>query len=89
MNPATERLSSPHHRVRVSTNGRIVLPQPVRQARGWRDGDELLLIETAEGMMIGKPAEVLHAIQARFRGPTSVTDELIAERRAQAAQDAA
>jgi bifunctional DNA-binding transcriptional regulator/antitoxin component of YhaV-PrlF toxin-antitoxin module len=74
--------------VRISTNGRLVLPQPVRRAKGWRDRDELLLIETADGVLIGKPAEVLHAIQARFHEPDSVTDELIAERRAQAAKDA-
>jgi AbrB family looped-hinge helix DNA binding protein len=78
-----------HYRVRVSTNGRVVLPQPVRMAKGWRDHDELLLIETADGVLIGKPAEVLHAIQARFHQPDSVTDEFIAERRAHAAQDAA
>jgi bifunctional DNA-binding transcriptional regulator/antitoxin component of YhaV-PrlF toxin-antitoxin module len=67
----------------------VVLPQPLRAAHGWRDGDEILLIETAEGVLIGSPAEILASIQVSFRAADSVTDEFLAERRAQAAAEVA
>ncbi|MDR0594168.1 MAG: AbrB/MazE/SpoVT family DNA-binding domain-containing protein [Bifidobacteriaceae bacterium] len=87
-NPTGAPSAPAEYRISISTNGRVVLPQPLRAARGWRDGDEILLIETGGGALIGSPAEILRSIQERFREPTSVTDEFIAERRAQAALEA-
>jgi AbrB family looped-hinge helix DNA binding protein len=73
----------------MSTNGRVVIPQPLRSARGWTEGSELMLIETGEGVLIGTPWELARAVQARFRQPgESVTDEFLAERRAEASREA-
>jgi AbrB family looped-hinge helix DNA binding protein len=74
--------------VSMSTNGRIVIPQPLRAAHGWADGSDLVLIETRDGVLIGTPQELARAIQAKFHRPgESVTEEFIAERRAAAARE--
>ena len=42
----------------ISTNGRIVLPQPIRQLRQWRQGTKLIVENTSEGVLL-KPVRVL------------------------------
>ncbi len=37
---------------RVSTRGRIVIPKPLRVAHGWEPGDEFIVEEVPEGVLI-------------------------------------
>ena len=44
--------------IRVSTKGQIVIPKGVREAHQWEAGQELLLVDTPEGVFIkAKPRE--------------------------------
>jgi AbrB family looped-hinge helix DNA binding protein len=47
---ATERLKT-----RVSTKGQVILPKAIREKRQWSAGTELVVEETAEGVLL-KPA---------------------------------
>jgi AbrB family looped-hinge helix DNA binding protein len=77
------------HMVSISTNGRVVIPHPIRAAHGWADGDDLMLIETRDGVLMGTPQELARAIQTKFHRPgESVTDQFISERRAEANREA-
>jgi AbrB family looped-hinge helix DNA binding protein len=40
---------------RVSTKGQVILPKAIREQRHWREGTELLVEDTAEGVLL-KPA---------------------------------
>ena len=51
--PVPDRLTAT-----VSTEGQIVLPQPIRQSRQWRPGTKLTVENTPEGVLL-KPASVL------------------------------
>jgi AbrB family looped-hinge helix DNA binding protein len=42
---------------RVSTKGQVILPKAIRQKRQWNPGTELVVEETAEGVLL-KPATV-------------------------------
>lgn len=50
--PPTEELKT-----RVSTKGQVILPKAVRERRQWNAGMELVVEETAEGVLL-KPASV-------------------------------
>ena len=59
----------------MSSRGQIVLPKPIRTARGWREGTAFEVIETAEGVLL-KPARVFAPTRledvkasAGYRGP--------------------
>jgi AbrB family looped-hinge helix DNA binding protein len=70
----------------LGDKGRIVVPAAVRARRNWQQGTTLLLIETPEGMLLTERATALKLIREKLRGQPLV-DELIAERRAEAAAD--
>ena len=70
----------------LGDKGRIVVPAAVRERRNWRQGTTLLLIETPEGVLLTERATALKLVRAKLRGQPLV-DELIAERRAEAAAD--
>jgi bifunctional DNA-binding transcriptional regulator/antitoxin component of YhaV-PrlF toxin-antitoxin module len=62
------------------------VPAAVRERRNWQQGTTLLLIETPEGMLLTERATALTMVREKLRGQPLV-DELIAERRAEAAAD--
>ena len=71
------------------SNGRTIIPKPFRQTLNLRDGDDLIwsirgdeLIATTKALQI-KRAQAIVANAAQ-RSASSVVDELIAERRAEA-----
>ncbi len=79
--------------VKVDAAGRLVIPKEMREALGIPDGGELRLkVEDGELLGMGRIA-ALRRIQRELRGTvppgTSVVDELIADRRAEAAREEA
>ncbi|MDR0626953.1 MAG: AbrB/MazE/SpoVT family DNA-binding domain-containing protein [Bifidobacteriaceae bacterium] len=76
-------------KVKVRGQGRVVLPRALRQRRGWADGAELMVLDTADGVMIVTEDELERVVQSRFRQEASVVDELLADRRRQAEVDRA
>lgn len=76
---------------RIDSSGRIVLPREFRVRRHLSTGDEILLIEEAGQCRLETPEQSLLAAQEYFTKlvppGVSVVDELIAERRAEAARE--
>ncbi|MEN8664087.1 MAG: AbrB/MazE/SpoVT family DNA-binding domain-containing protein [Polycyclovorans sp.] len=77
--------------VKVSEGGRVVIPAEVRRALEVREGDSLVL-ELKDGeVRLYSRREQLRRAQALFRQyipeGVSLVDELIAERRAEAARE--
>ncbi len=81
------------YRARLDRSGRIVLPQRVREELQLATGDEVLVVQTADGYRIETPEQALRAAQDYFcsliPAGVSVVDELIAERREEAAREQA
>ncbi len=78
-------------RTRVAPGGRVVIPAAFRAALGLKDGDEVRL-ELAEGEVRLVPANVAlrraQEIVARYvPAERRLSDELLAERRAEAARE--
>ncbi|GMQ98355.1 MAG: hypothetical protein BMS9Abin17_0863 [Acidimicrobiia bacterium] len=72
----------------MNDQGRIVIPAPIRRALGYEPGDELLLRVENGSLQIQRLADVVADIQAvvgSYAGDRSLVDELIAERRDEAA----
>ncbi|MEX2431164.1 MAG: AbrB/MazE/SpoVT family DNA-binding domain-containing protein [Dehalococcoidia bacterium] len=78
--------------VQVGRQGRIVIPAEVRQALGIKPGDTLFA-RLAEGQLVLETRErVIERIRSIFSHVppgVSLADELIAERRAEAAREEA
>ncbi len=88
----SERPASPTW-VKVGEGGRVVIPAPYRRAMGVADGDHVqLCLERGEVRMVSR-ATVIRRVQARVADSVepgrSLVDELIAERRREAAREEA
>lgn len=78
--------------VRMGSQGRIVLPRALRERLGAEEGavylahveDGRLILETREGLLRRMQGEVTDALRGQER---SLSDDLIAERRAEAADE--
>jgi AbrB family looped-hinge helix DNA binding protein len=72
-------------RLRLSENGRVVIPAEVRKALGVKAGDEILLEQGENGYRMTTRRQRIEEAQRhlrRFVTPgVSIVDELIAERR--------
>lgn len=78
--------------VKLNTDGRIVIPAAARKELGIAPGDTLVIESDGDSLLIRSLDRVVREIQesfAPYRGPASVVDELIAERRAEAAEEEA
>lgn len=69
------------------SNGRVVIPAALREQLDIRDGDQLIWSVSAGALVATTRRAQLRKAQARFQsllpaGTTSLTEELIAERRA-------
>jgi AbrB family looped-hinge helix DNA binding protein len=76
---------------RVTSGGRLVLPAELRAELGLRDGDAVSLRLEGQQIVVEPYAHVVKRIQDKWRRhippDRSLVDELIAERRAEAARD--
>ena len=76
---------------RMSENGRIVIPAPIREAMGLRAGDTLEVSLEEDGLRLRTQRQMIARAQAMVRkmfGPgRSLSDELIAERRLEAKRE--
>jgi AbrB family looped-hinge helix DNA binding protein len=79
--------------VKVDASGRLVIPKDMRVELGIPDGGELRLSVEDGELRASTRLAALRRIQRELRGTVppgvSVVDELIAERRAEAARDLA
>ena len=78
-------------RVRVDTRGRVVIPAAVRRAFGLQAGDERVARLEAGCVVLETRAAIarqLHDLFARIPPDRSLSEELIAERRAEARREA-
>lgn len=80
------------YHAKLIKGGKIVIPAELRRELGFKDGDRLIIeregncavIKTYEQVVREVQAEAKHLI-GRYKG--SIVDELIAERRAEAARE--
>ena len=78
-----------HADVRLGPQGRLVVPVAVRKALGFQPGEALIARAEADRLVVEKAAAVerrLHEYFRKFEG-RSLADELIAERRQEAARE--
>jgi bifunctional DNA-binding transcriptional regulator/antitoxin component of YhaV-PrlF toxin-antitoxin module len=78
------------HHVRVIEGGKIVLPAALRRKHGYTVGSTLVVREEANGISIRSLDEAVARAQAyfkQFEPDRILSDELIAERRAEAARE--
>ena len=77
--------------VRLSENGRILIPASIRKELGLVTGEELLLTVDGSDLRISTRAAGIRRAQEMLEkyvaGKPSMADELIAERRAEAARE--
>jgi AbrB family looped-hinge helix DNA binding protein len=78
-----------HARVQVGPQGRLVIPADIRRELGIEAGDQLTARVEGRRLVLESPEDVLRALQDEVQaaaGGRSLVDELIAERRAEAAR---
>jgi AbrB family looped-hinge helix DNA binding protein len=78
-------------RIRMSENGRVVIPAAIRKALGIKAGDELMLHLDEDGMKLTttrlRVARAQRLVRKYGKPGVSLVDELIAERRAEARKE--
>jgi len=72
----------------LGDRGRLVVPAGLRTSQQWEQGTSLLFIETPHGVVVATKDQVKDLVRAQLSGP-SLVDELLAERREQAAREGA
>lgn len=81
------------YRTHIRDHGRVVIPAAVRQQLGFRPGDEVFVRIDQDRVVITPAANAVAAFQAAvaeyFPCDRSLADELVAERRAEAAREQA
>lgn len=76
--------------IRVGEHGRIVIPVEIRRALSINIGTRLVARIEQDRLILEKPVAVLQRLQSHFKQVpegVSLADELIAERRAEAANE--
>jgi len=89
----TTQSHHPSRRARVDNAGRIVIPSELRKRLGIEPGQELILSESPNGLQVQTFRQLMAEAQAyfaQFKVPgESIVDELIKERREEAAREEA
>ncbi len=77
--------------VTIGPDGRLVIPASFREALGWKPGEQLDLHRDGDTLVIAARRDQFRRAQEVFaafdKGQGSAADELIAERRREAARD--
>lgn len=77
--------------VQIGAQGRLVIPAALRKALNLRPGDRLVARKVGDSLVLEPKEAIAKRLQDRFRHipkEVSLVDELIAERRAEAAKEA-
>ncbi len=77
--------------VKVGAQGRLVIPVALRKALNLKPGDRLVARKVGDSLVLEPRDAIARRLQDRFRHipkEVSLVDELIAERRAEAAEEA-
>lgn len=77
--------------VHLGPQGRVVIPAHLRKALDLKPGDRLVVRLDGDSLVLERRDQLVKRLQARFTGlpaGISLADELIAERRAEAAREA-
>jgi AbrB family looped-hinge helix DNA binding protein len=82
----------PGRRVRIAPGGRVVIPAAFRKALGVEIGDDMVIELTGDELRLRSRRAAIKRVQAMVRqyipdDKRSLSDELIAERRAEAARE--
>jgi AbrB family transcriptional regulator, stage V sporulation protein T len=80
------------YQAKMIKGGKIVIPAELRRELGFKDGDRLVIERDGNSAVLKTYEQVVREVQAevkRLIGPYkgSIVDELIAERRAEAAAE--
>ncbi|PKO63884.1 MAG: AbrB family transcriptional regulator [Betaproteobacteria bacterium HGW-Betaproteobacteria-17] len=81
-----------NNEVQVGAQGRLVIPAALRKALRLQPGDRLIARQEGETLVLERRGAIAKRLQDRFRHipqKVSLVDELIAERRAEAAKEGA
>ncbi|MDO8689431.1 MAG: AbrB/MazE/SpoVT family DNA-binding domain-containing protein [Dehalococcoidia bacterium] len=76
--------------VRVGRQGRLVIPAEIRKRLGVKEGDRLLMRLQGERLVLETRAAVLARVKGAFADvprDVSLVEELLADRRAEAARE--
>ena len=80
-----------NNEIRVGAQGRLVIPVALRKALKLKPGDRLIARQEGECLVLERREVIEKRLQDRFRhipSDVSLVDELIAERREDAAREA-
>lgn len=80
------------YQAKLIKGGKIVIPAELRRELGFEEGDTLVIEREGNSAVIKTYAQVVREVQATFKAmlgdrKQSMVDELIAERRAEAARE--
>lgn len=80
------------YHAKMIKGGKIVIPAGLRRELGFKDGDTLVVERVGNGAVLKTYEQVVREVQAEFKtmlgdSSRSMVDELIAERRAEAARE--
>lgn len=78
--------------ITIGPQGRMVIPSEIRRELGLSPGDTLLAVVEDQRLVLEKREAVLHRLRQRFAvvpAEVSLSEELIAERRAESRREAA
>jgi AbrB family looped-hinge helix DNA binding protein len=63
--------------VRISDKGQIAIPIDIRNSLGLRRGDELILIQTDNKLLIEKPKKMIKKVKEDFKDLMTLTESAL------------
>lgn len=75
--------------IRVNSGGKVVIPPHILESLNLKEGDRLVARKVGDALLLESRSAIENRLRERFRqipADVSLADELIAERRAEAAK---